>query len=89
VSGLLSQQKDGCLVPAYIMSLGFTISLGDDGPIYWPGSCFAAVRLCFAYSSDKDICNNWTYIAIGGLVRCGINLPHLEGPWLGCNCVNK
>ena len=43
VSGLLSQQKDLTLIPAYIMSLGFTVHLGHDGPVYWPGSAFAAV----------------------------------------------
>lgn len=43
VSGVLSQQKEAALLPAYIMSLGFTISLGEDGPVYFPGSCFAAV----------------------------------------------
>ena len=45
VSGVLSQQKEASLLPAYIMSLGFTISLGNDGPIYWPGSAFAAVQI--------------------------------------------
>lgn len=45
VSGLLGQQKDAALVPAYIMSLGFTVSLGNDGPVYWPGSTFAVVSV--------------------------------------------
>lgn len=43
VSGILSQQKEAALVPAYVMSLGFTVSLGQNEPIYWPGSAFAAV----------------------------------------------
>jgi hypothetical protein len=45
VSGTLSQQNDASLLPAYIMSLGFTLSLGrDGGGVYWPGSAFAMVR---------------------------------------------
>ena len=48
VSGVLSQQKEASLLPAYVMSLGFTISLGNDGDVYWPGSSFAAVSLPFA-----------------------------------------
>jgi MFS family permease len=47
IGGLLGQQKDGSLVPAYIMSLGFTVTLGNDGPVYWPGSTFAVVRTSF------------------------------------------
>jgi hypothetical protein len=44
VSGTLSQQNDSSLLPAYIMSLGFTLSLGRDaGGVYWPGSAFAMV----------------------------------------------
>lgn len=43
VSGLLSQQTDASLVPAYIMSLGFTISLSRKGQVFWPGSTFFAV----------------------------------------------
>jgi hypothetical protein len=26
------------------MSLGFTLSLGRDGGVYWPGSAFAMIR---------------------------------------------
>ena len=44
ISGLLGQQNDSSLLPAYIMSLGFTLSLDRKGDIYWPGSTFAAVR---------------------------------------------
>lgn len=46
ISGLLGQQNDISLLPAYIMSLGFTESLSDrSGPVYWPGSAFAAASV--------------------------------------------
>lgn len=52
VSGVLGQQNDLSLAPAYLFSLGFTLTVDDhDGPIYWPGSTFAIVSihiyLCF------------------------------------------
>lgn len=43
VSGVLNQQNDSSLLPAYIMSLGFTLSLRRRGEVFWPGSTFAAV----------------------------------------------
>lgn len=47
INGLLSQQNDASVLPAYIMSLGFTLSLHKRGDheAYWPGSAYGAV--CF------------------------------------------
>jgi MFS family permease len=45
ISGVLNQQNDSSLLPAYIMSLGFTLSLRRNGEVYWPGSTFAAVSV--------------------------------------------
>jgi MFS family permease len=46
INGLLSQQNDASVLPAYVMSLGFTLSLhkhrGED-EAFWPGSAFGAV----------------------------------------------
>lgn len=51
MSGTLSQQNDSSLLPAYLMSLGFTLSLGKDtNGIYWPGSPFAMVIQIYSYS---------------------------------------
>jgi MFS family permease len=48
INGLLSQQNDASVLPAYVMSLGFTLSLRQRDrttEAYWPGSAFGAVRL--------------------------------------------
>lgn len=52
INGLLSQQKDGSVLPAYIMSLGFSLSLQKNrgsGEVYWPGSAFGAVSETIAF----------------------------------------
>lgn len=49
VSGMLGQQNNLSLLPAYIMSLGFTMSVNHNknDVIYWPGSAFGAVNIFF------------------------------------------
>lgn len=64
IGGLLGQQKDGSLLPAYIMSLGFTVTLGKDGPIYWPGSTFAVVSSHMSVTNNRSVFSDILFMLI-------------------------